>query len=55
MTQKPERLYLLAQEIAERTSGVLTPLGAGGGNIRSNAFHVGAKKQCEASLWTGLQ
>jgi hypothetical protein len=38
MTQKPERLYLLAQEIAERTSGFFAPLGAGGANIRSNAF-----------------
>lgn len=35
---KAERLYLIAQQIAEKTPGFFTPIGAGKGNLRSNAF-----------------
>jgi hypothetical protein len=38
MENKADRLYLLAQAIAERTPGFFRAIGPGGGNLRSNAF-----------------
>jgi hypothetical protein len=35
---KAERLLLIAQTIAEKTPGFFTAIGAGKGNLRSNAF-----------------
>src|SRR5258708_361459 len=35
---KTERLLLIAQAIAEKTPGFFTAIGAGKGNLRSNAF-----------------
>ena len=40
---KAERLYLIAQEIAERTPGFFAPIGSGKGNLRSNVFMAAVK------------
>ena len=43
MEMKAERLYLLAQAVAEKTPGFFAPIGAGSGNLRSNAFMTALK------------
>jgi hypothetical protein len=43
LVTKAEHLYLIAQRIAEQTPGFFTPLGAGGGNLRSNTFMIALK------------
>ena len=47
---KAERLYLIAQEIAEETPGFFEAIGAGGGNLRSNTFMAALRTARSKSL-----